>query len=276
MMQHNIAMKEVLYPFQRPDVRFHPPAVPTIMQTTLPLLTEDYDAFYDEVQTFVSTLPVALIGQQYQALFNWLCVRFQKQLWVERSGGSLRIIRQLLEHFPDARFVHLVRDGRDCAISMSKHYGFRMVLITYALTELLMVDPFTSSDRSALEDVPEELYPFLPEHFNAEEFRQYYKSPALYANYWSGELTNNLPMLAQLPSDRVFTLRFEAFFDGPVATIRQFISFVGPELTDDTWIQRMANVVHLTHSHWRELSPRELKHLEDACAPGNRALSSVF
>lgn len=90
---------------------------------------------------------------QYQKLFQWLAKTFKRVLWVERSGGSLRSVEQLITHFPDARFVHLVRDGRDCAISMSHHYGFRMVVIAFALTGMLSIDPFEDSDRSQIDDV---------------------------------------------------------------------------------------------------------------------------
>ena len=65
------------------------------------------------------------VGVQLRRLFDWLVARHGGTTWVERSGGSLRVVHRLIEHFPGARFVHLVRDGRATALSMSRHRGFR-------------------------------------------------------------------------------------------------------------------------------------------------------
>jgi Sulfotransferase family len=277
MLRHGVAMDEVLYPFFSPSARFKTATgVPAIMQTTLPHLTGDYDVFYDEVRDFVATLSPAPIQSQYQRLFIWLRQRFNRRLWVERSGGSLRIISRLVQHFPEARFVHIIRDGRDCALSMSRHYGFRMVLIAFYLTEVLGVDPFEDADRSQVEDVSDEMFPFLPEHFDAEAFRNYDVSPSLYGHYWSGELMAGLPVLAQIPPSRLLTIRFEDFLSHPEDAVRTFISFVDPSLADEAWIHLAASQVRPVRSAWKSLAPHEQALLEAACQPGFQALDAFL
>jgi hypothetical protein len=48
---------------------------------------------------------------------------------VERSASSLHLIPLLHAQFPAARFVHLYRDGPDCALSMSRHPAFRREIL---------------------------------------------------------------------------------------------------------------------------------------------------
>ena len=54
-----------------------------------------------------------------------------KRLWGDKNTGTLVALDVLNREFPDCRIVHLVRDGRDCALShMSKEYiyGYENVL----------------------------------------------------------------------------------------------------------------------------------------------------
>jgi hypothetical protein len=216
MIRHDIAVEEILYPYRASTAHFNAETgVPAILQTALPHLTADHDALFDEVHQFVLSQPPALIGVHYQALFAWLQHRFKQQVWVERSGGSLRIVTQLLEQFPTAKFVHIVRDGRDCAMSMSRHYAFRMALIAFYLQMALGCDPYEDDDRSGVADLSDELYRFLPEHFDADAFRAYQVTPSLFGRFWSGELMRGLPVLSQIPPDRRLTLRFEDFLTTP-------------------------------------------------------------
>ena len=200
--------------------------------------------------------------------------RFGKQTWVERTGSSLRIVAQLVEQFPEARFVHLVRDGRDCALSMSRHSGFRMMVIAFALLELMGHDPFEDSDRSTAEDLPDDLYAFLPEHFDAEAFRTYRIAPSLYGHYWSGELIQGLATLAHLPPERVLTLWYEEILADPEPAIRALLTFLHPSYVDDAWIQRTASLIHPPRSSWRTLPANEQQWLEAACQPGFQALQA--
>lgn len=268
MHRHGIAMSEVLY---RPT----DPAVPAILQTTLPHLTPEPDALFAEVAAFVRGLSPAPIGVQYTRLFDWLTARFGKQRWVERSGGSLRIVRRLLDAFPGARFVHIVRDGRTTAMSMSRHHGFRMALIALQLTEILGCDPFESDDRRDLADVPDELAPFLPEAFEAEAFRTYETPLPLCGHYWSGEIMEGVQVLSSIAADRVLTLRYEDFLATPKLAIARLIEFVDGRV-DATWVDDVAAMVRPATTMLDELDRRERAALEDACAPGFAALGGLY
>lgn len=54
-----------------------------------------------------------------------------KQIWGDKNTGTLVALDVLNRDFPDCKIIHLVRDGRDCALShMSKEYiyGYENVL----------------------------------------------------------------------------------------------------------------------------------------------------
>src|SRR5437899_860494 len=90
-----------------------------------------YQRFYLSYVRFVELAaevprwPRRPAARQYQALFGHLAGRLGRPVVVERSAASLHLIGLLREQFPAARFVHLHRDGPDCALSMSHHPIFR-------------------------------------------------------------------------------------------------------------------------------------------------------
>ena len=276
MLRHDVAMPEVLYR-PTPASRFSAEAgVPALMQTTLPHLTADAESLLLEVEDFAATLPTAPIADHYTRLFAWLTARFGKRMWVERSGGSLHVVRRLVDTFPGARFLHLVRDGRACALSMSRHYGFRMALIAMQLTEILGVDPFESGDRRWLADVPDDLIPFLPEAFDGEAFRRHEIPVGVCGHFWSGEIIDGVSALASLPGDRLLTMRYEDFVTAPEDSLSRFAAFLGPDYVDKKWIQRMARRVRGSATCASTLTARDRRELDDACAPGFAALGDLY
>ena len=275
MLQHDVAMPEVLYPLGRGGTRFSAATgVPAILQTTLPHLTSSPDAWFAGLEEEVPTWEVASIGVQLQRLFAWLMVRDGGVCWAERSGGGLRVVERLIANFPEARFVHIVRDGRDTALSMSRHRGFRMVFAAVQMMEVLGADPFESSDRRWEEDMPDDLALLLPERFSAQAFEDFETPTPLCGHYWSGELMAGLPVLAALDEHRLLTLRYEDLLTSADATARRLISFVRPAPVDEEWVQRAAATVRAPRSRWQDLPERERRQLEHACQPGFEALRS--
>jgi hypothetical protein len=285
MHRAGVAMDEVLY---RPGgiARFSAvTGVPAILQTTLPHLagspranpveaTLAADAVFDEVAQVVRMRPPAPMAAHLAALFAWLAWRFDRPRWVERSGGSLRIVQRLVDAFPDARFVHLVRDGRDVARSMSRHPGFKLMFVAAALTEILGVDPFESPDRRYAGDIPDDLAGFLPEAFDAAAFHAYRAPLALCGHYWSGEILAGTRTLAALAPDRVLTLRYEALAARPADELYRLAGFLDPDHVDGMWLARAAALVEPPTPRIA-LDLEAQRELDQACAPGLAAIEAL-
>ncbi len=274
MTHHGVMMNEVLY---RPGhgQRFTAETgIPAVLQTTLPHLGEASEDLFDDLERFVLKQPSALVCDHYQNLFCWLMQRLGKKIWVERSGGSLRLVARLRANFPQARFVHLVRDGRNCAISMRNHLGFRMAFIAMHLTEVLGVDPWVSQDRRHVEDLPDDLVPFLPERFDREAFLNYDVGLPLCGHYWSGEIRNGVAELSDLGPNALLTLHYEDFCTSPQQSIERLFEFIGVDI-DAAWLDQMSMNMNVAKSDWSQLQPADLRELTDACHPGFEAFSPL-
>ncbi|KIG18057.1 hypothetical protein DB30_01944 [Enhygromyxa salina] len=270
LLRHGLRMPEVLFPPTGSDDMLAR-GVPALLLTTLPHLDDQPEPLFDALEVALSPRPPALIGDHYRALFRSLQDQFGRRTWVERSGGTLRIVARLVETFPEARFIHVVRDGRNTAISMSQHVGFRMALICFSLLELLGVDPFEDPDRSEIDDLPDDLAALLPEHFTREAFWSYDLAPSLCGHYWSGEIRDGV---AQLPRDRTLTVRYEDLLDSPAAAITRLEAFVGLGAPNPAWVDRAAGMVGQGRSDWRSLPPAQRDELQRACATGFEALAA--
>jgi hypothetical protein len=273
MLRHGVEMDEMLYPLA-PTSRFsRQSGVPAILLTTLPHLTPDHEALFEELRQYVMTLKPDLAVRQYERVLEWLRIRFGKKVWVERSGGSLRAVPRLAKSFPEARFVHIVRDGRDCAISMSKHPGFRMMMACTIMSQILGYDPYDTDQRTGVEELPDELYRLLPEHFDAEAFCNLDAPSTLFGHYWSGEMMRGLKALAELPAERVLTIHFEDILAHPEAWLHRLLEFIDPEFVDKDWVRKAVSTIRPVRSSWRKLPARERSALTGACQPGFQALS---
>lgn len=57
---------------------------------------------------------------------RYLQVR-QKTRWGEKTPRNVRYLDYIWKHFPNAKFIHVVRDGRDVVCSMRTHPRYRLV-----------------------------------------------------------------------------------------------------------------------------------------------------
>ena len=158
--------------------------IPPILVTALPHLSDDPEGLYDEVEAFAAGLTPASAAAQHRRLIGWLCDRLGARAWVERSGSSLLYISQLAGLFRDAKFVHLYRDGRECAYSFSRHPGYRLGAVSAMLDARLGMSPYLGEDKPP-EQVPPDLRPFMPETFDHEAFERFQVPVAESGQFWS-------------------------------------------------------------------------------------------
>ncbi len=152
MAQRSIAYKETTYDSSRGRYQSRL-NMPTILRAALPLLAaDDPDALFDELAAWAAAQPTRSVGDQYRALLAWFCERLGRDAWVERSGASIRYLGETFDVFPEARYLHLHRDGPESALSMTEHAWFvlavqyREQLPTEAEIEQAFRNPRMSED----------------------------------------------------------------------------------------------------------------------------------
>ena len=261
---------EILYPFDDPQARYATHDVPPILCAMLPHLTPDYERLYDEMEPIVRGFPRADLADQYRHLFGWLRERFDRRVWVERSGGSLMSLPRLRRLFPEARVVHVYRDGRDTALSMSRHPAFQIMLATLDKLQRLGIRPLeNTAEAGAVGSLLAQLFLRLvnPARMIRKEF-----DLAAYGGLWSQMILRGQKLLAALPPERVLPLRYEDVMQRPQEKLRELITFIDPSLPNDAWLQAAARIPQPNPSRYLSLDPQTQRRLTEACAPGLEAL----
>ncbi len=263
---HSDAM---LYPAGTPRGRYAGGDIPPISWVALPHITDRPDALLDELEPLIRSQPLQHAADHYRVMFAWLCRKFDHRVWVERSGGTGMYVHRLARMFPEARFIHLYRDGRDTAISMKKHAVFRESL-RYILTMsgygMDAIKPLTGVSGNAFRDwatLRSQLLVYLIFLFNRAKGRDI--SLPEFGRFWSDVVDLTDRFLDTLPPEKVLRVRFEDMQNEPEKEIARLARFLDPSLEDVEWVKNAAKIPRPTRSRLGDLSPAERAALTESC-----------
>jgi cytochrome P450 family 135 len=274
LLKHGLEPPEFLYPLDGSKRFTRATGVPPICVTALPFLSEDPDRMFESLERFVLGLPPLDVGSLYQRLFDWLAESNGKRMWVERSGSSAMYVGDLIANFPGARFVHLTRDGRACAMSMSRHPVFRMRFAAGMLESALGYDPYQEPRRSPDAALPAHLEPLMPDSFDPEVLRSLPIPVDRFGRQWSAMIVGAERRLDAVPSADVLRVSYERLLADPEPEIARLLGFLGAEDPGGGWLQRAASLLQDRQSPWTELPASERDALERACKPGMQRLQA--
>ena len=262
---------ELAYPFGAPGARYRRDDVPPILCSALPHLTRAHDALFDELGPVVHGRPRQAPAAHFRDLFEWLCRRLGADVWVERSGGSMLFGARLLRAFPDARVVHVYRDGRETAISMSRHYLFRMILATIHALRSRGFDIMSSLSRGRFgEWITLWSEPLATRFLDPAKLPYDKLTLADFGAFWAGMIGHAHELFADLPPDRLLNVAFEDLQATPEPQLRRLIRFVSPELEDDGWVREASRLPRPPRSptNFERLDAADREALAEACRPG--------
>jgi hypothetical protein len=269
MIREGTPLPEHLYPGV-PEGRFSAAdgGIPALCLTTLPHLTDEPDALFDSLEAVLAGRDRAPAAAHYRALFEALAAavrdgeKRQVRAVVERSGFSLGSVPRLRAAFPEARFVHLHRDGPDCALSMSRHAGFRL-LRTVAQAEAGSQERELAADLGTL---------MADDTFGLREVLERPVPVERFGELWSGMVTEGLERLAEVPAPLRASLSYEELLDAPERELTALARHIGVE-PHPGWLESASALLDgARRGAARRLPPDERARLEKSCAPGMRAL----
>jgi len=261
VLRRGYEVAEITYPFDGAGRYARNEALPWVLVSMLPRLSDDPDRLYDEVVAFCRTLPSQPPVQHHSALFAWLCEHLGRDLWIERAGSSVDYLQALSENFPQARFLHIHRDGYEAALSMREHHAYRLpIAILYGAAEgsgpsMSEID-FHASPKPS--DAISQILAGQP-------------SVAYYGRYWSDQVSNGLRAVRNLDAGCYREIRFEELVRKPDAVLAGICDFF--ELEEGDWLERAVGLVRgIPPSRFPGLPACEQELLREACGPGRALL----
>ena len=77
------------------------------------------------------------VGGIFDGIFQTLAAESEKKRWCEKTPDHVQHLPLLSQIFPDAKFVHMIRDGREVACSISRRQKRHPALIIYRWKKLV-------------------------------------------------------------------------------------------------------------------------------------------
>ncbi|MCP4906473.1 MAG: sulfotransferase [bacterium] len=264
VMKRGGEVPEVVYPFDDPNSRYVlGDPVPWALAIAIPRISDDPDALYDEMIERVEAAPTRTLPLHYRAIFDWLTDRSGKPAWIERSGGSIDFLPDLVEFFPDARFVHIHRDGHESALSMREYAPLRVSVAV--MNGLAGEIEYTHEGLERLER----------EEGDAIDRLLATESPIeLYGKYWSEQITNGDRARQTLPTEKFLDVRFEELVVNPREVLTGISDFLElPNNDGSGWIEHAAALSRgMPRLRAPSLSSGERDRLAQACADAMKTL----
>ncbi|MBU0616156.1 MAG: sulfotransferase [Planctomycetes bacterium] len=115
-----------------------------------------------------------------------------KSRWLEKTPRNLVYMKELRQLFPKCQFLHIIRDGRDVALSIVENFW-----------------PIGSNPLANI------------------RFSDLPRTTKNAAGYWSCLLDTAFALSAELPSDAYMEVRFEDLVCEPEPTLRKICDFLG-------------------------------------------------
>lgn len=265
-LRRGYTAEEIVYPFDGPGVRYRlDDPLPWLCVAMAPRISSDPDSLYDAILDWASRQPERPAADHYRALFEWLAARQGRKLWIERSGSSIDYLGPLHDQFPEARFLHLHRDGREVALSMREHGIYRLpiaFLYDAPLAEGQRVSQLGGIDFEAAPDASDVISQILAAPHE----------PALFGRYWSDQIERGAVASREIEASCYREIRFEALVAQPGRTLCEIAGFF--ELAPDAdWIGRAEALVRgVPQRRFPSLAAGERAALESACRLGRSLL----
>ena len=265
VLRRGYEVSEIVYPFGVGGRYRQGDPLPWILVSMLPRLSDDPDRLFDAAMAFLRGLPPQPAPLHYLAFFDWLAEQTGRGLWIERSGSSIDYLEALHAVYPDARFLHLHRDGPETALSMREHHAYRLPISILYSAPLDTGETLADLGPLDLQATPSDTDP-------VSRILASRPPPEYFGRYWTDQILHGFRAVPRLDADAYREVRFEDLTLRPRQTLEAIAEFF--ELPADAgFLERGAALVRgEPPKRSPKLAAAEREALDAACRPGQQRL----
>jgi hypothetical protein len=265
---------EMAYPYDtgrfRPDI-----GVPRICHYFLPMLTDDPDGMFDELAAEVPRWPARSPAGQYRAFLGQVAARLGRRVIVERSGASSALPPMLYRQYPDARYVHLYRNGPDTVLSISRFSSARVLGIALEAAKAAGL-PRETPWEDVKAAAPAEFNGLLAPPFDVQRIMDYPLPLTFFAGMWSNMMRMAAAIFSRLPRESWMNMKFEDLLADPRAELAGMADFLQVAAAP-AWLDQATGLIEPGRpgTAAARLDPAAFAELEAACEPGATAIAEL-
>jgi putative sulfotransferase len=231
--------------------------IPTVTLVAMPFLSKAPEQLYAEFIAKAMAQPLQSLRRHFLDINGWLQNKFDKTFWIERTGMSTNMFREIHALFPDAQYVHIHRDGPECALSMQS-------FLDIALKVSYHIDPPSDEELELSLDLslPPQQDPVLQRIQNPPAIEHF-------GRFWSYCIEKFFADMPRLRPEQLLTVTYEDLVHEPHRVLGDIARhFAMPD--DPEWIDRAASRIRLPlRRRAEELPEAEYERLRKACLSGS-------
>lgn len=188
------------------------------------------------------------------------------------------------EIFPEARFIHIIRDGRDVASSAALRWNAKLD-IGYLMKKAKYVPksdlPFYAwrylqSRVYKLASGKSRLSTWGPKFAGMQDAFTNHSLVGGCAIQWRECVTSAQTQLAEIDSRQVHTLRYEDFTERPASELRSICDFLGNDTSDAVLTDLVQSVSNRSVGNWTsQLTATEVTEIQSLAGPLLKQLGYV-
>jgi hypothetical protein len=192
-------------------------------------------AFYEALKNKLVNALSLTASHFTQTVLECLTSFNGKSIYGDKSSGCYMSLLQTL--WPRCRFIHIIRDGRDVALSMSLHPGFRrMVSLRASDWESVSFNKYYNTGHTG---------PGKCLLFGKEILRRMSDDDPLvdYIRFWERSIRRISDESSRLQKNTYIEVRYEDLLDEPTTNIARILKFLEVKTFED-WIDSATLRIH--------------------------------
>ena len=209
---------------------------------------------------FTRSMATPRVKQFVRSKFEQIATRFNLTTVVEKTCANSLRCGFVAEVLPEARFVHIVRDGRDVAVSAAQRWKAPLDL-GYIAKKAKFV-PVSDLPYYATKYFGNRIYRLVrggkrlstwgPRFTGMQEALANHSLPVACAMQWQACVSRTLADLADIPASQQITLTYEKFTNAPEGAVLEIAEFLKLDMSPEQAKQYTSAVSDRSIGNWKK------------------------